>query len=232
MITSKKLRYASSYLTLTIALRPILVLAMAVGLAFSSGCTLHDSSSERFQQQPRYEGIPSSQMNYFAAAQKRSQWCWAASIQMVLNYYGVYISQEQIVARTYGTDQYGNLPDWPGSWQAITANLNNWNFDNAGRPYVVRASLKWGAPSPVVLLHELSSGRPVIAAYSSGPNSGHAVVITGASYIQTYDGPIVQSVVVRDPWPSHVNRANAGRVEYGGLDFSRVMQAYWYVRVN
>jgi hypothetical protein len=169
---------------------------------------------------------------FVAAAQNNSQWCWAASIQMVLNYYGVSISQEQIVARTYGTDPYGNLPNWAGSFQAITANLNNWNFDNLGRRYVVMASLNEGAPTPAVLLQELSQGRPVIVGYRSGQNSGHAIVITAASFSQSPTGPIIHSIVARDPWPSSQNIQTSGRVEYPGAKIASLMQAYWYIRVQ
>jgi hypothetical protein len=179
-----------------------------------------------------YVGIPSNIMNYFVADQKNSNWCWAASIQMVLNYYGVSITQPQIVARTYGLNPNGPLPNWTGSFSAITANLNNWNVDNLGKPYTVAASLNWGAPTPAVLLQELSQGRPVIVGYKSGPNSGHAVVITAANYDMSPMGPIIQSVVARDPWPSPQNIANNGRVEYPGIQIASLMQAYWYIRVQ
>ena len=69
----------------------------------------------------------------------------------MLNYYGVNISQEQIVARTYGMNAYGQLPDWPSRLETITTNLNNWSIDNTGRTYVVRATLNWGAPTPAIL---------------------------------------------------------------------------------
>src|SRR5690554_5984762 len=92
-------------------------------------------------QQVSYVGIQSSNFNYFASSQRNSNWCWAASLQMIFNYYGVGISQEQIVARSYGVDPYGRLPNWTGSFQVITANLNNWNIDNFGRQYGVSASL-------------------------------------------------------------------------------------------
>lgn len=204
-----------------------IVTLLCVLMAFSVA-----SHAQFPSQQLQYVGIPAAQMNYFAAAQNNSQWCWAAAIQMVLNYYDVDITQEQIVARTYGTDPYGNLPNWPGSFQAITVALNNWSIDNDGDPYQVMASLNWGAPTPSILLSELQAGRPVIVGYSSGPNSGHAVVITAASFTSSSIGPIIQSVVVRDPWPSPMNIQNSGRVEYAGSNFASVMQAYWYIRVQ
>lgn len=201
-------------------------------LVFSISCFAQYPNPQQNYQQPQYVGVQSAQMNFFAAAQNNSQWCWAAAIQMVLNYYDVNITQEQIVARTYGSDPYGNLPNWAGSFQAITANLNNWNVDNSGNSYSVKAIVNSGAPTPAVLLQELSAGRPVIVGYSSGQNSGHAVVITAASFTQSYNGPIIQSVVVRDPWPSPQNIKTAGRVEYPAAQFASVMQAYWYIRVQ
>ncbi len=184
-----------------------------------------------FAQQVTYVGIPSSTFNYFASAQQNSNWCWAASLQMIFNYYGVNITQEQIVGRSYGRDPYGNLPNWTGSFQIITANLNNWNMDNSGRQYSVSASLNWGAPTPAYLVQELSQQRPVLIGYQNGPG-GHAVVITGCSYIQTFSGPLIQSIIVRDPWPSPENVATGGRVEYPGLNLASRIQAHWYIRVQ
>lgn len=182
--------------------------------------------------QPTYVGIPSENFNYFASAQNNSNWCWAASLQMIFNYYGINITQEQIVQRSYGVDPYGNLPNWTGSFEVITANLNNWNVDNTGRQYQVTSALYWGAPSPIYLINELAAQRPVLIGYKSGPNSGHAVVITAASYIQTYAGPQIQSIVVRDPWPSPQNITTLGRNEYSGLALANLIQAHWYIRIQ
>ena len=182
-------------------------------------------------QQPTYLGIPREQFNYASSSQRNSQWCWAASLQMIFNYYGVQISQEQIVARTYGTDAAGQLPNWSGSFQAITANLNNWNVDANGTPYSVQAAVYTGAPTPAYLLQELADQRPVLIGYQTGAGSGHAVVITACSYTQSANGPIIQSIVVRDPWPSPQNNENLGRVEYTGVNLASVIQAHWYIRV-
>lgn len=39
-------------------------------------------------------GIPTDSFNKVYATQRNSEWCWAASIQMILNYYGINIAQE------------------------------------------------------------------------------------------------------------------------------------------
>jgi hypothetical protein len=204
----------------------LLLLTISCFISVSAG------SPPSATRQATYIGIPRGNFEFVAAAQQSSQWCWAASIQMVLNYYGVSIGQPQIVARTYGVSPNGQLPNWAGSFEAITANLSNWSIDNSGVPYVVQTSVGMGAPPPTLLLQELQAQRPVIAAYRSGPNSGHAVVITAASYTPSQYGPIVQTVIVRDPWPSQINVQNRGRVEYPGASIAQVMEAYWIVRVN
>jgi len=45
-----------------------------------------------FGQQTIYVGILRESFNYFALAQRNSNWCWASSLQMIFNYYGVNIS--------------------------------------------------------------------------------------------------------------------------------------------
>lgn len=183
-------------------------------------------------QQPTYVGIPSGVMNYYAAAQNNSQWCWAASIQMVLNGYGVNINQEQIVARSYGSDPYGNLPNWPGSYQIIHRNLNNWGLDNYGYRYQVSAVFGQGAPRPDQLINELANGRPVIIGYTTGGSVGHAVVVTAASFVPTPNGPMIQTIIVRDPFPTQANIQNNGRIEYPAAALAGNIQGYWFVRVN
>ncbi|MEO5917848.1 MAG: papain-like cysteine protease family protein [Luteolibacter sp.] len=202
------------------------------------GCLISGTAFAQFvpdmqPQQPLSVGLSSNMMNFAAASQEGSQWCWAASIQMVFQRYGVNISQTRIVTRSYGTDQFGHPPNWPGSWQVITANLNNWNLDEVtGMPYQVACQFGQGAPPPTILINELANGCPVILAYRSSPTSGHAVVITGARYYPTPTGPNVVSVIVRDPWPSPENIANRGRKEYEAAQFAQLMQGYWLVRVQ
>ena len=112
-------------------------------------------------------GILTSHMDYFAASQLGDQWCWAASIKMVLNYYGIAITQKQIVARSYGTDEFGRLPNWPASYKTIHKNLNNWSFDNNDKKYSVTAKIGYGRPNHIWLINEINSQRPIIIAYKT-----------------------------------------------------------------
>lgn len=92
-------------------------------------------------------GVSSSEFKYFAAPerggrQRQQNWCWAATVQMVLNYHGLYVSQEQIVGRIFG-----NLVDRPGQPHEILEALSGWAPDIRGRfssisatTYTVRGS--------------------------------------------------------------------------------------------
>jgi hypothetical protein len=149
---------------------------------------------------------------------------------MVLDYHGVFVTQEQIVARSFDVDPRGRLPDFGATFELISRNLNNSGVDLTGRRFRVRAKFGRGAPRPVVLLDELSAQFPVLFCYRTDDDRGHVVVATGASYFPGYDGPIVESLVVRDPWPSPENRWAPGEREYGARMASRIT-AHWLIRV-
>lgn len=183
------------------------------------------------QEELQYEGVSSKRMNYTASAQNNTQWCWAASIQMVLKYYGIYVSQEQIVRRTFGTQRNGQLPNFTASPEVITANLNKWGVDNKGQRYRVQATWGRNAPPPNLLLKEMKANRPVIIGYE-GEQGGHAVVLTAVGFVETRRGPAIEEIVVRDPWPSRQNRRRKGRIIYDGLNLANKIGDYWFIRVQ
>ncbi|HAI75470.1 MAG TPA: hypothetical protein DCM08_04420 [Microscillaceae bacterium] len=176
---------------------------------------------------PTYVGIPSEVLNYYAAAQQKQNWCWAACIQMLFNYYGVDIDQASIVKRTYGQNYRGDAPDVAATYEAIYLNLNNWSIDAQGKKYVVKAQMGYGSPPPDEVIDELKQGRPVLVGYRTGEATGHAVLITALSYVDKTIG----SVVVRDPYPTAQNIQNYGRVEYDAASLMRQVEVYWFVRV-
>jgi hypothetical protein len=178
----------------------------------------------------QYVGIPAVQFNTVAASQQANEWCWAASIQMILNYYQIPASQQEIVTRTYG------IPvNEPGSDQAISAALNGLGRSTGGQLRTIRSVGQPGVPPPALLLNQLSQQRPILLTFATGPNSGHAVVITAASYIATPAGPQIASLVIRDPWPSQYTIATDGRIEIAGQQlaaFAQTIRAYWLVSVD
>jgi len=202
----------------------------SIGLKYLIIFLFSVATTASFAQKIFYVGIPGSKLNYVVSSQKKPQWCWAASIQMVLNYYNIAITQEQIVERTYGKDVNGNLPNWSASLETIHLNLNNWSTDNNGQQYIVNAQFGIGAPEPYFLIEELSQQRPVIIGYQSN-TGGHAVVITALSYIESDYGPVIKSIIVRDPLPCEENKACKGRVEYDAATLTSRIIAYWFVRV-
>ena len=159
--------------------------------------------------------------------QKKSQWCWAASTQFVLNYYGVAIDQEDIVRRTYGygLDGTGALANVTGTVFDITWNLNRYARDRKGREYLVRSMSGRGQPVAATLIDEITAGHPVLIGYQTTRGGGHTVVVIGVSYADGPDGPVVETVEVFDP------RENGGVMVYRARDIMQAIQCYWYIRV-
>lgn len=150
-------------------------------------------------------GVPSGQFEYFAAPalggrQRQSNWCWAASVQMVLNYHGLYVTQEQIVQRIYG----GQV-DLPAQPAQILAALSGWAPDARGRYSAIYASPYTFSGSQIV--QDLAYRWPIIVGLANPNGGGHAVVLTAVYYsVDQWNNPIFQRVVIRDPWPGNPSR--------------------------
>jgi hypothetical protein len=176
--------------------------------------------------QPRYVGIPTEVGDFVAASQKQDMWCWAASIQMLLNFYGVAITQEQIVSRVYGQPQ-----NQPATDQAISASLNGWGINARGKRFVVRSRVAGGPPTPAVLFRQLSQHHPILLTINPGTSIGHAVLVTSVSVV----GWNVVSLVYRDPSPTSANIECRGRVELFTDDLARFLscvRSHWLVSVR
>ena len=150
-------------------------------------------------------GIPSNEFEYFAAPQTnghqhQSNWCWAACVQMVLNYRGVAVTQEQVVQRIFG----GAEPNIPGQPNQILPALSGWAVTANGQPVILRSSPFAFDGSEIV--RDLAERWPIIVGVNMG-NSGHAYVMTAVTYaVDPWNRPIFQTVVLRDPWPGNPSR--------------------------
>jgi hypothetical protein len=199
--------------------------ALAIG-TLGTACLLSKPSNSALPPQPRYWGIATDVFDFIAASQEQEMWCWAASIQMLLNFYHVPVTQERIVSRVYG------IPlNQPGTDHAISTSLHGWGINANGKRFTVQSRVAAGPPSPQVLFRELSRGRPILLTFNPGFPIGHAVVVTAASSI----GTVVTSLVYRDPSQTPTNIENKGRVELITEQLAQFLpsvQSHWLVTVR
>ena len=151
-------------------------------------------------------GVNTEQFNYVAAnsRQRATNWCWAACIQMVLNYHGLYITQEEIVQQCYG-----GLYDAPGGYEQFAVGLNRWAYNNRGS--ISKVSFNSYPTNSNEIVNFLSSNWPLIVGINTGGDVGHAYVLTAIYYSIGTDQygnaiAIADKVVLRDPWPGSVSR--------------------------
>ncbi len=160
-------------------------------------------------------GVPTEEFVYFAAPdsggrQRQSNWCWAACIQMVLNYHGLYITQDQIVSRVYG-----HLVDRPAVPAQIMSALSGWAPDVRGRYSAIYADST--NISEATVIDDLHRRWPLIVGLGSlHPNEqGHAFVLTGVIYqFDAYNQPVLLEVILRDPYPGNQSRVEMGAEEF------------------
>jgi hypothetical protein len=155
-----------------------------------------------------------------AGKQRSQNWCWAATMQMLLNYHGIYAAQETDVLL-----RFGQLVDRPANTWEILESLNTVRFQlNRGPVRVVADEIGLDLN---VILQELSSGRPLIVGLSNpyGGAVGHAYLLTSAEWSMEMGGPRLHSVTLRDPMPG-----NPSVNIFSGFDFFR--RAYMFIRVR
>ncbi|MFO0745415.1 MAG: papain-like cysteine protease family protein [Myxococcota bacterium] len=138
--------------------------------------------------------------------QLMSQWCWAASISMVFRYYGYEVSQQRIVAETFG-----QVVNMPGSAEQIMQALDRTWTDDRGRSFRVSADASSASPDSAVA--DLAASHPLIVG-----TQGHAMVLTALGYaVDPWNGDQITSAIVRDPWPGNGRRELSGE-EWNGAD--------------
>ena len=173
----------------------------------------------------RTVGLASDAVNPVYAEQKQSQWCWAACIQMIANLYGADLTQDEVVARSYGPGV-----NRAGTFEVITDSLNASGTTPGGRTYRMTSTMLGNRLLPAALVEQLTAGHPVLLGYDAG-RSGHAVVCTAVSYDGPASDPIITALTVRDPWPSSDNRNGSGRRVVRGSDLGPRILEGWVIQV-
>lgn len=152
-------------------------------------------------------GVPSDQFVHFAAPegagrQRMQNWCWAACIQMVLNYHGLYVDQQEIVGRVFG-----QAVDRPATGEQMLAALSGWAPDARGRRSAIYADSYHVDAATVI--NDLDKRWPLIVGLAGprGQATGHAYVLTAVYFSRDpYGQPNIHRVVLRDPYPGYESR--------------------------
>lgn len=137
-------------------------------------------------------GIPTPKIALSQTSQIEPEWCWAASIQTILRYYGcASVTQQEIVNHVFG----GVVNSGASNAQIynalqFTANVN-------GTVLPIQSAVITNASQ---LIGFLDRENPVLLAYQH-PQGGHAVVCTAVTYVVGPAGPQIIAYTVRDPWP-------------------------------
>jgi len=152
-------------------------------------------------------GIPRKYVNTWArprdlGRQLESNWCWAASVQMVLNLAHIPVTQEQIVKRVFGRQE-----NMPATAVQIMKAIDGWSSIYDGKKVVVTAFIE---PSFDQILLDLYLNYPVILALKLGDKIGHAVVITAAKFRIVNGRKQILYFLVRDPWPKNPSSEKLG----------------------
>lgn len=149
-------------------------------------------------------GIKSVNMNVIYDPQHQNEWCWAACISMVFDYYQHPICQNRIVAETWGS-----VIDMPGQPQQILHDLNRQWTDDNGQKFTVTGDLF--SANPITAAQDLSNNRPLIIC-----SLGHAMVFTRLDYLRMPNGSGTPTKAwVRDPWPGMGLRSLTPQEWYG-----------------
>lgn len=168
--------------------------------------------------------VKSDQFHFYASngTQEEDMWCWAACIQMILDYQGARnIEQCEIVKKAFGMTSCINRP---GTCYNIENGANGWVI-NGKR---VSATVDF-SPSVFELVDQLAYKNPVVIGLNMpGQNIGHAYVLTAIFFrYNSENKKVPYKVALRDPWPG-----NPSRQEFSWNDFVNRINCITYISLN
>ena len=167
--------------------------------------------------------------------QQQSCWCWAASIEMVLNYHKVSETQEKIVEKTFGRDAFGDPKNHGATIRDISFAINQWYKDKNEKLYRIMGTFSPMYSDEKLLIREIRERhKPTIITYEQPPQIDgnsvvikHAVVLSGLSV----ENDKISKIILRDPWKSSDKVSPDGRVEKD-RDFLKYVTGVWYIDVD
>ncbi len=140
-------------------------------------------------------GVPYYAQRTFLDARSNnvSQWCWAASSQMILAWYAVFRTQEDIAAYGSGGSNHWNY--MTGTWPAAGTVPALKGIDVILRHFgAVNTTFFTRKLTKAELTQQIDAQRPAVARIGWTAGGGHFVVLQG------FDGDVID---INDPWPSN-----------------------------
>ncbi len=176
-------------------------------------------------------GVRSSAMNAVFQYQRTPVWCWAASMAMILAYYGRPVSQRDIVGDIFGTVIPSTLPA-----RALIRYLDHAYVDGStGRRATTHAVVLYAAPmgsssaNLPAIMAQLRAGRPLLVFTPT-----HVMVMTALYYYADDSGDElgVAGVIVRDPFPYEGAQMAIPGIAVGQNPGERVLSQNEYDRIE
>ena len=143
--------------------------------------------------------------------QEQTQWCWAANVDMVADFFGnPKLKQCQIAGEQFDTDDC----DQPGELAAdgTTSNqgVNPEDVENIWARNDVGSTFRPNFVTFEVLKSEIDQGRPVQVGWLWDKEGGHVVIIRGYKE----EG---QVLFINDPLEEHLDENEAVAIKYSDL---------------
>ena len=164
-------------------------------------------------------GLPLAQFasESFTTTQEKDNWCWAACVSSIFQWYGRDVAQERIVEKIFGGDLNS-----PASGPQIFEAINGYWTDDYDDDFYAEATplldlqYSFGNPQAAAIMStELLEDHPLIIG-----TRGHAMVVTALTWVQdVYGRQQIVDLVVRDPWPDNPRRRSLSAEEFYGTNF-------------
>jgi hypothetical protein len=145
-------------------------------------------------------GLTAARALQLQETQRASEWCWAASIAMVLRHHGVDVQQEEVVRAYWGSATNLGIP-----LQDVSPLLRRtWQgrVGSGGAGSVLALPGPTGGVGDAQVLEDLEQGWPVVVG-----TPRHVMLLVQVTYERSAGGVRVLGAVVLDPAPGGGRRA-------------------------
>lgn len=189
-------------------MRTIITIILTLCFTVSEAQTFRGGEIFRIKDSDVYwAAVKTSYFREFVVRQEEDCWCWAACVQMVLNYQGVNVDQEDVVRRAKGMriNEGGTAYD-------IQMAADGWN--TGSHVIAARADNPFYVTAQTFITDRIDKYPLIIGLDMPGQSMGHAYVLTGISFRKSGNTYQPVEVILRNPWSSSPSREKLSWSEF------------------